>query len=79
MNKYGLSDDLALVLLGKIVNGADTDNMLEFSPKVTFAIAELIWVSRTTTRSTPAAVDCLCDCQEMVRQAKPEGMFRDNY
>jgi hypothetical protein len=26
VKKYGLSDDLALVLPGKIVNGADTDN-----------------------------------------------------
>ena len=33
VKKYGLSDDLALVLLGKIVNGADTDNTLWNQPE----------------------------------------------
>ena len=33
MKKYGLTDDPALVLLGKIVNGADTDNTLYQQPE----------------------------------------------
>jgi len=33
LKKYKLSDDPALVLLGKIVNGADTDNTLYHNPK----------------------------------------------
>ena len=32
-SKYGLADDAALVLLGKIVNGADTDNSLWNQPE----------------------------------------------
>lgn len=34
LKKYKLTDDRTLVLLGKIVNGADTDNTYTSSPKV---------------------------------------------
>src|SRR5262249_35148564 len=33
LKKYKLTDDGALVLLGKIVNGADTDNTFTNNPK----------------------------------------------
>jgi hypothetical protein len=33
LKKYKLTDDLSLVLLGKIVNGADTDNTLYNRPE----------------------------------------------
>jgi len=33
LKKYGLTADPALRLLGKIVNGADTDNMLWHQPE----------------------------------------------
>jgi hypothetical protein len=33
LKKYNLNDDEALVLLGKIVNGADTDNTLWHQPE----------------------------------------------
>src|SRR5437868_12583228 len=33
LKKYGLTSDPALVLLGKIVNGADTDNTLWHQPE----------------------------------------------
>ena len=33
LKKYGLAQDPALVLLGKIVNGADTDNTLYHQPE----------------------------------------------
>src|SRR5215472_17144596 len=33
LRKYNLTDDPALVLLGKIVNGADTDNTLYHQPE----------------------------------------------
>src|SRR5690348_2378042 len=33
IERYGLTDDPALVLLGKIVNGADTDNTLWRQPE----------------------------------------------
>ena len=57
LKKYKLTGDPALVLLGRIVNGADTDNTLYHqaegpaskpSPK-----ASGISATRTTTRSTP--------------------------
>lgn len=33
LKKYGLTDDPALVLLARIVNGADTDNSLHHQPE----------------------------------------------
>jgi hypothetical protein len=55
LRKYKLMDDPALVLLGRIVNGADTDNALTARPKdracrrspKAFGIS----ATRTTTRS----------------------------
>ena len=86
VKKYGLSDDLALVLLGKIVNGADTDNTLWNQPEGPGleAIAEgFRHLGFKDDHEVNAAEWIVYDalyayCQEMVRQAKPEGMFRDN-
>jgi hypothetical protein len=33
LKKYELTDDAALMLLGRIVNGADTDNTLSIKPR----------------------------------------------
>jgi hypothetical protein len=86
VQKYGLSDNLALVLLGKIVNGADTDNTLWNQPEGPGleAIAEgFRHLGFKDDHEVNAAEWIVYDalyayCQEMVRQAKPEGMFRDN-
>jgi hypothetical protein len=85
VKKYGLSGDLALVLLGKIVNGADTDNTLWNQPEGPGleAIAEgFRHLGFKDDHDVNAAEWIVYDalyayCQEMVRQAKPEGMFRD--
>jgi hypothetical protein len=84
VKKYGLSDDLALMLLGKIVNGADTDNTLWNQPEGPGleAIAEgFRHLGFKDDHEVNAAEWIVYDalyayCQEMVRQAKPEGMFR---
>ena len=86
MKKYGLGDNLALVLLGKIVNGADTDNTLWNQPEGPGleAIAEGFRnLGFKDDHEVNAAEWIVYDalyayCQEMVRQAKPEGMFKDN-
>ena len=84
VKKYGLSGDQALVLLGKIVNGADTDNTLWNQPEGPGleAIAEgFRHLGFKDDHEVNAAEWIVYDalyayCQEMVRQAKPEGMFR---
>jgi hypothetical protein len=57
VKKYNLTGDPALVLLGKIVNGADNDNTLWHQPEGPRleAIAEGFrhWAMPTTRRSTP--------------------------
>ena len=86
VKKYRLSDDLALVLLGKIVNGADTDNTLWNQPEGPGleAIAEgFRHLGFKDDHEVNAAEWIVYDalyayCQEMVRQARPAGMFRDN-
>ena len=84
LKKYNLSGDLALVLLGKIVNGADTDNTLWNQPEGAGleAIAEgfrhLGFKDDHEQNSAEWIVyDALyAYCQEMVRQGKPDGMFK---
>ena len=84
LKKYNLTDDLALVLLGKIVNGADTDNTLWNQPEGAGleAIAEgfrhLGFKDDHELNSAEWIVyDALyAYCQEMVRQGKPDGMFK---
>jgi hypothetical protein len=85
LKKYNLIHDPALVLLGKIVNGADSDNSLYHQPegpglhavaegfrhlgfKDDHAINDAEWI----------VYDALyAYCQEMIRQGKPKGKFKD--
>jgi hypothetical protein len=84
LKKYRLTRDPALVLLGKIVNAADTDNTLWNQPEGSGlqAIAEgfrhLGFKDDHEINSAEWIVyDALyAYCAEMVRQAKPEGMFK---
>jgi hypothetical protein len=85
LKKYDLTGDPALVLLGKIVNGADTDNTLwnQAEGPGLEAIAEgfrhLGFKDDHELNSAEWIVyDALyAYCQEMVQQGKPEGMFRE--
>src|SRR4029450_3763155 len=84
LTKYNLVGDPALMLLGKVVNGADTDNTLWNQPEGPGleAIAEgFRHLGYKDAHEVNAAEWIVYDalyayCQEMVRQAKPEGMFR---
>jgi hypothetical protein len=83
LKKYRLASDVALVLLGRIVNGADTDNPLYNQPEGPGleAIAEgfrhLGYRDDYTINAAEWIVyDALyAYCQEMVRQGKPSGEF----
>jgi hypothetical protein len=84
LHKYGLDKDLALVLLGKIVNGADTDNSLWNQPEGPGLLAVADGFSRLGFKDDHqqnAAEWIVYDalyayCQEMIRQGKPNGRFR---
>jgi hypothetical protein len=84
LKKYDLAGDSALVLLAKIVNGADTDNTLWHQPEGAGleAIAEgfrhLGLKDDHEINATEWIVyDALyAYCQEMVRQGKLDGMFQ---
>jgi hypothetical protein len=84
LKRYDLTGDQALVLLGKIVNAADTDNTLWNQPEGPGleAIAEGFrhrgYVDDHAINAAEWIVyDALyAYCQEMVRQGKPDGMFR---
>ncbi len=83
LKKYNLVGDSALVLLGKIVNGADTDNALWNQPEGAGleAIAEgFRHLGYKDDHEQNAAEWIVYDalyayCQEAVRQSKPDGMF----
>lgn len=83
LKKYALTDDQALVLLGKIVNGADTDNALWNQPESAGlqAIAEgFRHLGFKDDHEINAAEWIVYDalyayCQEMVRQGKLNGAF----
>ena len=83
LKKYKLTADLALVLLGKIVNGADTDNTLYHQPEGPGleAIAEgFRHLDYKDDHALNAAEWIVYDalyayCQEMVRLGKRDGMF----
>lgn len=77
LNRYQLTGDQALVLLGKIVNGADTDNTLWLVPEGT-GLAAIAGGFRhpgyTDDHEQNAAEWIVYDalyasCQQMVRQA----------
>jgi hypothetical protein len=85
LKKYNLTNNPALVLLGKIVNGADTDNTLYHQPEGAGleAIAEgFRHLGFSDDHAINAAEWIVYDalyayCQEMIRQGKTNGMFRD--
>ena len=84
VKKHQLNRDAALVLLAKIVNGADTDNSLWNQPEAAGlnAVAEgfrqLGFKDDYEILAAEAVVyDALyAYCQEMVRRGKPDGQFR---
>lgn len=85
VKKYHLSRDPALALLGKIVNGADTDNSLWCQPEGAGlkAIAEgFRHLGYKDDQQINAAEWLVYDalyayCREMVRQGKPNGSFKN--
>jgi hypothetical protein len=84
LKKYDLAGNSALVLLAKIVNGADTDNTLWHQPEGAGleAIAEgFRHLGFKDDHEINAAEWIVYDalyayCQEMVRQGKLDGMFQ---
>jgi hypothetical protein len=84
LKKYNLTIDPALVLLGKIVNGADTDNTMHKQPEGPGlkAIAEgFCNLAYKNDHEINAAEWIVYDalyayCQEMIRRGKPEGEFK---
>ncbi len=84
LKKYKLAGDAALVLLGKIVNGADTDNTLwqQLEGPGLNAIAEgFRRLNFKDDHEINAAEWIVYDalyayCQEMVKRRKPNGAFR---
>ena len=83
LKKYKLANDRALMLLGRIVNGADTDNTLYHQPEGLGleAIAEgFRHLGFPDDHALNAAEWIVYDalyayCQEMIRQGKPNGDF----
>jgi hypothetical protein len=84
LKKYNLTDDPALVLLGKIVNGADTDNTLWNQPEGPGlkAIAEGFGKLRYKDDLEVNAAEWIvyealyAYSKDMVKQGKPDGAFR---
>jgi hypothetical protein len=85
LKKYELASDPALSLLGKIVNGADTDNTLWHQPEgagleaVAEGFRHLGYKDDLAQNHAEWIVyDALyAYCQEAIRQRKPNGMFKD--
>jgi hypothetical protein len=83
LKKYNLTNNRALVLLGKIVNGADTDNSLYRQPEGAGleAIAEgFRHLGFKDDHALNAAEWIVYDalhayCEKMVRDGKPNGQF----
>ena len=84
LKKYNLADNEALVLLGKIVNGADTDNTLWNQPEgpgLEATAQGFRHLGFKDDRELNSAEWIVYDalyayCQEMVHQGKPDGMFK---
>ena len=84
LKKYELTGDAALMLLGRIVNGADTDNSLWNQPESAGlnAIAEgFRHLGHKDDHAILAAESVVYDalyayCQEMVRRGKVDGQFK---
>jgi hypothetical protein len=83
VKKYKLGQDPAMVLLAKIVNGADTDNSLWNHPEAAGlnAVAEgFRHMGYKNDHEINAAQWIVYDalyayCQEMIRRGKPDGLF----
>lgn len=83
LKKYRLTSDSALVLLGRIVNGADTDNSWWHQPESAglFAVAEgFRRLGYKNDHEINAAEWIVYDalyayCREMVERGKPNGAF----
>ena len=83
LKKYNLTGDAALMLMGRIVNGADTDNTLwnQAEGAGLNAIAEgFRHLGYKDDHEINAAEWIVYDalyayCQEMIRQGKPNGAF----
>src|SRR5438477_12807966 len=84
VKKYNLDRDPAMVLLAKIVNGADTDNSLWNQPEAAGLNAVAEGFRHLGYKDDPEMItaesivyDALyAYCQEMVRRGKPNGQFR---
>jgi hypothetical protein len=84
LKKYGLTKDPALVLLGKIVNGADTDNSLWNQPEgpglnaVAEGFRRLGFKDDMEVNKAEWIVyDALyAYCKAMVEQGRPDGAFK---
>ena len=84
VKKHRLDQNPALVLMAKIVNGADTDNTLWNQPEAAGLNAIAEGFRHLGYRDDPemiAAEAVVYDalyayCQEMVRRGKPDGLFR---
>lgn len=84
LRRYGLDRDPALTLLGRIVNGADTDNSLWHQPEGPGleAVAEGfrhlgLEDDVAINRAEWIVYDALyAYCQEMVRSGRPSGKFK---
>jgi len=84
LKKHNLAADPVLALLGKIVNGADTDNTLWSQPEGPGlnAVAEgFRHLGYKNDHEVNAAEWVVYDalyayCREMVRQGKPDGAFK---
>ncbi len=85
LQHYNLIQDAALVLLGKVVNGGDTDNTLWQQPEGPglAAMAEgFRHLGLPDDHAINAAEWIVYDalyayCQEMIRQGKPQGQFKE--
>jgi hypothetical protein len=84
VKKHGLTSDPALMLLARIVNGADTDNSLWNQPESAGlkAVAEgFRGLGFKDDHDLNAAEWIVYDalyayCQQMVQQGQPSGAFR---
>ena len=84
VKKHQLGSDPAIVLLARIVNGADTDNSLWNQPEAAGlnAVAEgFRHLGYKNDLEVVAAESIVYDalyayCQEMVRRGKPDGQLR---
>ena len=75
LKKYKLVDQPALLLLGKIVNGADTDNTLWRRPEAAGLKPSpkdsATWASATTTKSMPRNGSSMTRCTPIAKTVRP--------